>query len=111
MLVVVPYNSEKPWPFKECNILFHYQVLSFDEVTVYFPSTRGSNILKNVPSSILEDAIREYVQTHILAFVDNVGEQDVLRIFFVDAPVFDILYTGALHTGKVTIDVPWAKNS
>lgn len=111
MLVVVPYNSEKPWPFKECDILFHYQVLSFDEVVVYFPSTRGSNILKSVPFSILEVAVAEYVQSQILAFVGDEEVQDVLWIFFADAPVFDIHHTGALRTEKVIIDVLRAKNS
>lgn len=108
MRVVVPYTCKRPWPFSTQEIHFLYQESSENLATVYFPTIRGRNIIYRVPITNLHNSIMEYVQAHILEFVEDAKYHDELKGFFVETPIFDVLHLGAVTLGNVVIDV-WEK--
>lgn len=104
MKVVVPYTCKRSWPFPTQEINFLYQEAGVNLVTIYFPTTVGRNIMVGVPVVLMHEAILEYVQTHILNFVEDEKYQDELKGFFVE-PVFDIHQPGVVTLGKIVINV------
>lgn len=105
MKVVVPYNTNKSWPFFSPEIHFLYQESGENLVTVYFPTTRGRNIIYHVPVTTLRDSILQYVQEHILKYVEDGNYQDELKGFFVETPIFEVLHPGVVTLGTVVINV------
>lgn len=110
MHIVVPYITEKPWPFKRNTILFLYQksteARSYKYTYVSFPNTSTSHTLQIDPFLVrLQQAIEDFVRYQILAFVPDDKNHDDLARYFSETPTFSDVYPLAVCTGWITIEV------
>lgn len=110
MQIVVPFVTDKPWPFKRNTILFLYQRSDAPrEITciyVFFPNTSTSHRLDVEPFRVrLEEAIADFVRYQILAFIPDGKKHDDLASYFSEIPTFSDVFPLGVYTGWVTIEV------
>lgn len=110
MQIVVPFVTDKPWPFKRNTILFLYQISDAPReikcIYVHFPTTSTSHRLDIVPFHVrLEEAIADFVRCQILAFIPDSKNHDDLASYFSEIPTFSDVFPLVTCTGWVTIEV------